>query len=134
MEVASGVRFETKLPGMAALSTPAAAESNNSTLGRNKSMSDRFLTPVASVALLCFLGLAGRGGEGRVKVTIQDEKPVVVETILPVDPTPRIRFTAGALTAMIRTEQNQSLHLSNTTILKIDDQVMQVGAGGGRFV
>jgi hypothetical protein len=95
-------------------------------------------TPVcvafASIMAVAFIALASGGERNRtpVKITIQDEKPVVVETILPIDPTPRIRYNAGALTAQIRTEQNQSLHLSNTTILKIDDQVMQAGAGGGQ--
>jgi hypothetical protein len=81
------------------------------------------------------LALGSRGGERSrgVKVTIQDEKPIVVEAILPVDPTPRVRYTPSPLGAQIRTEQNQQLHLSSTTILKIDDQVLQAGAGGGRF-
>ena len=88
---------------------------------------------VAVTGFLVVGGGTGESGPNSVKVTIQDEKPVVVETVLPIDPTPRIRFTPSPLGAQVRTEQNQSLHLSNITILKIDDQVMQVGAGGGRF-
>jgi hypothetical protein len=74
-------------------------------------------------------GLAGERKRG-VKVTIQDEKPVVVEAVLPIDPTPRVRFTPSPLGAQVRTEQNGSLHLSSTTIIKMDNQVMQVGPGG----
>lgn len=80
-----------------------------------------------------FLTLASGAGEksrGPVRVTIQDEKPVVVEAVLPVDPTPRVRYTPSPLGAQIRTEQNQTLHLSNITLLKIDEQVVQAGQGG----
>ncbi len=68
-----------------------------------------------------------------VKVTIQDEKPVVVEAALPVDPTPRVRYTALGLGAQIRTEQNQQLHLSHFPLLNIDGRVMQPGQMGGKF-
>ena len=87
----------------------------------------------SAVAALSFLALVGIGGERRptaVKVAIQDEKPVVVEMILPTDPTPRVRFSVSQLAPQITTEQGQRLHLSNSTILKIDNQILQAGQGG----
>ncbi len=88
-----------------------------------------------SIFVILVGGLAGiaataEPGASRVKVTIQDEKPVVVETALPVDPTPRVRFNVAMLTAQIRTEQNQQLHLSHFPVLNIDGRVLQAGQGG----
>lgn len=87
---------------------------------------------VAMLAMGCFasLGLGGARPRPAVKVTIQDEKPVVVEAVLPIDPTPRVRFTPGPLSAQIATAQGGQLHLSNSTILKVDNQVLPAGAGG----
>src|SRR5262245_24417858 len=77
---------------------------------------------------------AGDSPSSKVKVTIQDEKPVVVEAALPVDPTPRVRYSASGLSAQIRTEQNQSLHLSHFPMLNIDGRAMQPGQMGGQFL
>lgn len=85
---------------------------------------------VFSAGSLALVSVGGERGRTPVRVTIQDEKPEIVEAVLPIDPTPRVRYTPSPLGAQIRTEQNQSLHLSNTTILKIDEQVMQAGQGG----
>jgi hypothetical protein len=76
---------------------------------------------------------AGQPEARRVKVTIADEKPVVIEAALPVDPTPRIRYTASNIGAQVRDEQNRTLHLSHFPILNIDGRIMQPGAMGGRF-
>jgi hypothetical protein len=46
-----------------------------------------FLSVLAMI-LVVLGGLGGEPSRARVKVTIQDEKPVVVEAVLPVDPTP----------------------------------------------
>ena len=89
-----------------------------------------------SCMALGILAISAHTGEPMrpaVKVTIQDEKPVVVEAALPVDPTPRIRYSAAGLGAQIRTEQNQQLHLSHFPLLNIDGRVMQPGQFGGRF-
>lgn len=88
-----------------------------------------------ALVTLVFAAVASAGDPARapVKVTIQDEKPVVVEAALPVDPTPRVRYTAAGLGAQFRTEQNQQLHLSQYTLLNIDGRVMQPGQMGGRF-
>jgi hypothetical protein len=86
---------------------------------------------VVVMAVGCLaLGAAGEASRRAVKVKIEDEKPVVVEAVLPVDPTPRIRYTPTQLAVQVRTEQNQTLHLSNTTLLNIDGQVTQAGVGG----
>jgi hypothetical protein len=78
-------------------------------------------------------GSAGQPEARRVKVTIQDEKPVIVEAALPVDPTPRIRYTPSNIGAQVRDEQNRTLHLSHFPLLNIDGRVMQPGQMGGRF-
>jgi hypothetical protein len=98
-------------------------------------------------AILVLLGLtaagAGRAQERTaappVKVTITDEKPVVAETdamsssagsSLPVDPQKRIMFNPGGMTANIRAENNQPLHLSHFPSFQIDGQLYQQGQGG----
>src|SRR5262245_34753061 len=75
----------------------------------------------AAVGILALTVPTGKGADpaDKVKVTIQDEKPVIVEAALPVDPTPRVRYTASGLGAQIRTEQNQQLHLSHFSMLNI---------------
>jgi hypothetical protein len=86
-------------------------------------------------ALCLWCGAAHTGEKSRpaVKVTIRDEKPVVIESALPFDPTPRIRFTPSNLIAQIQSEQGQQLHLSHFPVLNIDGRVMQPGQQGGRF-
>jgi len=93
----------------------------------------RIIVVVGLVLTSVLFGFAGERDRAPVKVTIADEKPVVVEAMLPLDPTPRVRYTPMPLGVHLRTDRNQQLHLSNNTILKIDNQVYQAGAGGGRF-
>src|SRR5688572_2419866 len=96
----------------------------------------RFGVAVAGLSTLLVVGVlasAGQPSARAVKVTIEDDKPVVVEAALPVDPTPRIRYTAANIGAQIRDEQNRTLHLSHFPILNIDGRIMQPGAMGGRF-
>ncbi|MCI0685527.1 MAG: hypothetical protein L0Y71_25795 [Gemmataceae bacterium] len=88
---------------------------------------------LATLGLLLVLAEAGAGGRPAVKVTVQDEKPVVTEVALPVDPTPRIRYNVAGMTPQIRTEQNQQLHLSHFPMFNIDGRIMQAGQAGGRF-
>ena len=88
---------------------------------------------VVGASVLGLLGmLAGAGEPGRapVKVTVEDEKAIVIETALPVDPTPRIRFTPSGLGVQVRDEGNRQLHLSSMTMLNVDGQVLQAGQGG----
>jgi hypothetical protein len=87
----------------------------------------------ASLSLWCGAGHTGEKARRPVKVTIQDEKPVVVETALPFDATPRIRYTPANLIAQIQSEQGQQLHLSHFPVINIDGRVMQPGQQGGRF-
>jgi hypothetical protein len=76
---------------------------------------------------------AGPGGSA-VKVTIEDDKPVVVEAALPVDPRPRVRYTPSTkMNLRIRDEQNRTLHLSHYPVLKIDDRVLRTSTLGIRF-
>ena len=88
---------------------------------------------LATVGTLLVFGDAGAGGRPPIKVTIRDEKPVITEVALPVDPTPRVRYTVAGLGPQIRTEQNQQLHLSHFPMLNIDGRVMQPGQAGGQF-
>jgi hypothetical protein len=86
------------------------------------------------IGKLAGLAATAEPGASRVKVTIQDEKPVVVETALPVDPTPRVRYNVAMLSAQIRTEQNQQLHLSHFPVLNLDGRILpQIQIQGGRF-
>jgi hypothetical protein len=84
-------------------------------------------------ALLAAVWVASAGEEPRnpYKVTIKDEKAVVVEVALPVDPTPRIRLAQNALGAQINDEQGRTLHLSHFPTLNIDGQLFQNGGFGG---
>jgi hypothetical protein len=69
---------------------------------------------------------------GPVKVTVRDEKAVVVRATLPVDPTPRIQFQPQGLTARVSTQQGQNLHLSHFPTFKFDEQIMNgLGQVGG---
>jgi hypothetical protein len=71
------------------------------------------------------------GGAGAYKVTINDDKPVVVESAVPIDPTKRINFNPQGLTAQITDEQNRTLHLSHFPTIMVDGQMFQVGGFGG---
>lgn len=91
------------------------------------------LVPLAAAACFALEVGADEPAKPPVKVTIEDDKAVIVETALPIDPTPRIRYAASGLGAQITDEQGRQLHLSHFPIIKIDEQVTQVGARGGKF-
>jgi len=55
-------------------------------------------------------------------VTIRDEKPVVVEQVAPLDPVRRIQYQASPMGVSVRSEFNQTLHLSHFPSLIIDGQ------------
>jgi len=61
------------------------------------------------------------------KVTIQDEQAVAVEQILPVDPVRRIQFAPQGLTPSVRSENNETLHLSHYATPHVDGQIGFVG-------
>jgi hypothetical protein len=65
-------------------------------------------------------------------VKIQDNKPEIVEAVLPVDPVRRIVYAAGGNMGLtVRNEQNQTMHLGVlNTNFRIDGQVTMAGAGG----
>jgi hypothetical protein len=68
-----------------------------------------------------------------VKVTIKDEKPVVVEPVLPLDPRSAINYGSTGVGAQVRAENNQTLHLSHFPTFQVDGQrfeQMQPGLGG----
>jgi hypothetical protein len=99
------------------------------------------LFTLASVTAVCALPGAAqeRTTSPPVRVTITDEKPVVVDTetseassgsSLPIDPVKRIQFTPSGLSANIRSENNQTLHLSHFPSFLIDNQLYQQGQGG----
>jgi hypothetical protein len=81
-----------------------------------------------------------RSASPQVKVTIRDEKPVVVDPdsspsaidsgSLPVDPKRRIQYNANGFVANIRSEDNQTLHLSHFPSFMVDAQLYQQGQGG----
>jgi hypothetical protein len=84
--------------------------------------------------VLAALALAGTSFSqekttGAVKVTIRDEKPVIVEQVLPVDPQRRINYQPSGLSVMVRGENNETLHLSHFPSLLIDGQFYQAGFG-----
>jgi len=91
------------------------------------------MVPLTALACLALTVGADEPAKPPVKVTIEDDKAVIVETALPIDPTPRIRYAASGLGAQITDEQGRQLHLSHFPIIKIDEQVTQVGARGGKF-
>jgi hypothetical protein len=66
------------------------------------------------------------------KVTIKDDKPVVVdeEASRPIDPQRRINFQPNSLAVAVRGENNETLHLSHFPSLNIDGQFLQLGFGG----
>jgi hypothetical protein len=65
-----------------------------------------------------------------VQVTVKDEKAVVVEPVLPVDPVPRIRFQPTGLGVSVNGENGETLHLSHFPSLLIDGQYLQQAQGG----
>jgi hypothetical protein len=91
-----------------------------------------------SLTALLAAGLVASSGQdaprpgNSYKISIKDEKPVVVDTtVVPIDPTPRIRYTAQGLGVQVNDEQGRTLHLSHFPTLNIDDQMVQAGGFGG---
>jgi hypothetical protein len=86
-------------------------------------------------AVLVLLGLLG-GAAGQpapsrpYRVTIQDEKPQVLEVLLPIDPLVHIQYQPNGLGVSVRGEHNETLHLSHFPTVKIDDRVFLQGQGG----
>jgi hypothetical protein len=60
-----------------------------------------------------------------VKVTIKDEKAVVIEPVLPIDPARRINYQPMGLSALVRGENNETLQLSMFPSFLIDGQFIQ---------
>jgi hypothetical protein len=65
-----------------------------------------------------------------VRVTIRDEKPVVVEALAPLDPVRHINYQPMGAAVAVRTEANQTLHLSHFPTFNIDGRLYQQGQGG----
>jgi hypothetical protein len=75
----------------------------------------------------------GMGQEPRPKVLVKitDEKPTVVEPVLPIDPTQRIQYQPqGNLSLRISNSMGRNLHLSHYTVLQVDGQFIFPGNGG----
>jgi hypothetical protein len=96
------------------------------------------------LTVLLAVGLAltfGQDVQPAYKVTIKDDKPVVIESAVPVDPQLRIRYAPQGLGVQINEENGGTLHLSHFPTLNVDGQIQQVGGfggfnnmpGGGRF-
>ncbi len=95
-------------------------------------------------ALLAAAWVASAGQDGPptspYKVSIRDDKPVVVEAVLPIDPVQRIRYQPQGMGVQVTDEQGRQLHLSHFPSLNVDGQMAQIGGfgngglPGGRFV
>jgi hypothetical protein len=95
------------------------------------------LTALLAAAWVAGAGQEVKGPTGPYKVTVKDDKPVVIEHALPVDPTPRIRFNPQGITAQINAENGGTLHLSHFPSLNIDGNFQPNNFNGqvpgGRF-
>lgn len=77
-------------------------------------------------------GYSGEKSSRPVKVKVEEEKAVVVEAELPVDPTERIRFQpTGNFFLQINDEMGRTLHLSHFPTFKIDGTTTFPGMDGG---
>jgi hypothetical protein len=86
--------------------------------------------------LLCGVLLAATPSTAQppVRVTIKDDKPVVVEAAAPVDPTRHINIQYGGNMYIRLTVDNKTMHLGYIyTAFHIDGQVTQPGGGPGRI-
>jgi len=63
-------------------------------------------------------------------VTVKDEKPVVVEPVLPIDPARRLQYAPNGLGVGVSGENGETLHLSHFPSLHLDGQFLQQGQGG----
>jgi hypothetical protein len=88
------------------------------------------LATVAAVFGLFTLGMA-KEPRPKVLVKISDEKPTVIEPVLPIDPTLRIRYQAqGNLGVQILDTMGRNLHLSHYALIQVDGQFVFPGNGG----
>jgi hypothetical protein len=71
-----------------------------------------------------------KAGSPPVQVTIKDDKAVVVEPVLPVDPVRRINYQPTGLAVAVRSENNQTLHLGHYPMLNVDGALSQNNLGG----
>jgi hypothetical protein len=98
---------------------------------RFRHAADRFLAVALGLAALG-MSLAGEAqepaGTPPVVVTIRDEKPVVVEAVVPVDPVNHVQLQHfGNMMSAVRVD-NQTMHLGAIqTTFKIDDQIVFPG-------
>lgn len=85
--------------------------------------------------LVCGLSLGGEAAKAPFKVTVQDEKAVVVAAAEgPVDPTVRIKYQpSGNMYMSIQNEAGQTMHLSHFPTLLIDGQPGLIGQGQGQM-
>jgi hypothetical protein len=105
-------------------------------------MIPRFACGVLTLSLLPAVLLPALAEEATparslVRVTIRDDKPVVVEAVLPVDPRPRIVYQFGAPMAFGLLVDQQRITFSPIggimTTFKIDGQILQPGSAPGRL-
>jgi hypothetical protein len=95
-----------------------------------------------AVAILAALAVAGGGPAQerapRFRVTVKDERPVVIEPEVPLDPQRRINYQSNGLAVTVQTEAGQTLHLSHYPTLSIDGQLSQqfqpMAGGRAEFV
>jgi hypothetical protein len=86
-----------------------------------------------AVAALAALGTASSQQPAPpVRVTVEDEKAVIrdPDASVPVEPGRGIQYTPSGLSVAIRTERNETLHLSHFPTLNIDGKLYQYGQGG----
>jgi hypothetical protein len=91
----------------------------------------------SALALLAILaaGASSQGPSGKApaKVRIKEEKPVLSEeAAVPIDPARRVELGLNGLSAMVRSERNETLHLSHFPSFNIDGQLFQ-NQPPGRF-
>jgi hypothetical protein len=95
----------------------------------------RWAAAAALAAALVVPGLAQEPArQPPVKVMVKDEKPTVIEPVLPLDPNTRhINFNTTGVGVNVRAANNQTLHLSHFPTFAIDGQYhqqAQPGIGG----
>src|SRR5262245_55986850 len=83
----------------------------------------------ASMLALAGSSLAQEQPRPPFQVTIKDEQAIISEPVLPVDPQRRINVQPSGLCAAVRTENNQTLHLSHFATVNIDGMLRQEGQG-----
>jgi hypothetical protein len=93
------------------------------------------LTGTAALAVAVAGGSQEPAGPAPVKVKIQDEKPVIIESSAPVDPVQHVQVNGqGNMFIQVRVD-NQTLHLGVIqTTFHIDGQIMFPGNPPGRIV